>query len=49
MKGAQAALGLSDDQIIYKYNIPEDEVCYDTAVDLVEQGCTLVISNSYGH
>lgn len=48
-EGAKAALGLSDDQIIYKYNIPEDETCYDTAVDLVEQGCNLIISDSYGH
>jgi len=49
VEGAKAALGISDDQVIYKYNIPEDETCYDTAVDLVEQGCTLVMSNSYGH
>ena len=49
IEGAKAANGLTDDQVIYKYNIPEDETCYDTAVDLVEQGCTLVISNSYGH
>ena len=49
IEGAKAALGLTDDQIIYKYNVPEDEKCYDNAVDLVEQGCTLVISNSYGH
>ena len=49
MEGAKAAHGLTDDQVIYKYNIPEDETCYDTAVDLVEQGCTLIISDSYGH
>jgi len=49
IEGAKEALGLSDDQIVYKYNIPEDETCYDTAIDLVEQGCSLVISNSYGH
>ena len=46
---AQAALGLSDSQIIWKYSIPEDQVCYDSAVDLVGQGCNLIISNSYGH
>ena len=49
MKAAQQALGLRDDQIIYKYNIPETEACYDNAVDLAEQGCKLIISNSYGH
>ncbi len=46
---AQAALGLSDSQLIWKYSIPEDQVCYDSAVDLVGQGCNLIISNSYGH
>ncbi len=46
---AAASLGLADDQIIWKYTIPEDETCYDTAADLADQGCDLVISNSYGH
>ena len=36
-------------QVIFKYNVPEDETCADTAVDLAEQGCNLIISNSYGH
>ena len=46
---AAATLGLSDDQIIWKYSIPEDETCYDTAADLADQGCSLIITNSYGH
>ena len=46
---AKAALGLSDDQVIYKYSIPENEACYDTAVDLAEQGCSLIFSNSFSH
>jgi basic membrane protein A len=49
VEAAKAALGLSDDQVIYKYNIPEDETCYDTAVDLVQQGCTIVFANSFSH
>ncbi len=36
-------------QVVMKYNIPEDETCYDTAVDLAEQGCTIIFSDSYGH
>lgn len=36
-------------QIIFKYNIPEDQTAYDTAVDLAEQGATIIFSNSYGH
>lgn len=36
-------------QVIFKYNIPEDETCYDTAVDLAEEGCGIIFSDSYGH
>lgn len=43
------ALGLSEDQVITKYNIPEDESCYDAAVDLAEQGCQVIFANSFGH
>jgi len=49
IKTAAAAVGISDDDIIWKYNISEDETCYDTAIDLVEQGCTYIFSDSYGH
>lgn len=52
MKGIQemkTALGLSDDQIIEKTLIPEDESCYDAAVDLADQGCTVIFANSFGH
>ncbi len=46
---AKANLGLTNDQVIYKYSIPEDETCYDTAVDLAEQGCQMIFSNSFSH
>ncbi len=52
IKGIQEAakeLGMSDDQLIWKYTIPEDATCTETALDLVDQGCNLIISNSYGH
>lgn len=49
IKSAVAKLGVREDQVIFKYNIPEDETCYDTAVDLAEQGCQIVISDSFGH
>ena len=42
-------LGLNDNQIIIKWNIPEDETCYDAAVDLADQGCQIIFSNSFGH
>jgi basic membrane protein A len=49
IKGAMETLGITDDQVIWKYTIPEDETCYDTAVDLAEQGCSIIFSNSYSH
>jgi basic membrane protein A len=42
-------LGLSDDQVIVKTNIGEDESCYDAAVDLAEQGCDIIFANSFSH
>lgn len=49
IKAAAAELGLADNQIIWKYKIAEDSTCYDSAVDLVGQGCDVIFSNSYGH
>ena len=49
IEAAKKACNLSDDQIIYKYNVTEDEKCYEAAVDLAEQGCKLIIANSFGH
>ena len=50
IKAAMKANNLSDDQVIWKYSVPDtDSSAYDQAVDLVEQGCTAVFSNSYGH
>ena len=47
-KKMQEALGLKDDQLIVKWNTPEDETAYDAAVDLADQGCQLVFANSFG-
>ena len=46
---AQANLGLTDDQVIVKTNVPEGQECYDAAVDLVDQGCSLIFADSFGH
>lgn len=49
IKEAASELGIADSQIIWKYKVAEDSTCYDSAVDLVGQGCNIIISNSYGH
>ncbi len=43
------ALGLSENQVIEKTVVPEDESCYDAAVDLAEQGCNIIFGNSFGY
>lgn len=47
--GAKEALGLSDDQILMKTNIPETAECYEAAAELVEAGCDVVFADSFGH
>lgn len=42
-------LGLSENQVIEKTNISEDEACYDAAVDLADQGCNIIFATSFGH
>ena len=49
ISGAAKELGIADSQIIWKYTVPETSACLDAANDLVAQGCSVVISNSYGH
>lgn len=49
LKGMMSALGLSEDQVIIKRNIPEGQECYDAAVDLADQGCQIIFANSFGH
>ena len=46
---AKEALGLTDEQIIFKTNIPETNECYEAAADLVDSGCDLVFADSFGH
>lgn len=46
---AQKALGLKDSQVIVKTGIPESNVCYESAADLVDQGCNVIFADSFGH
>ena len=45
----QKELGLSDDQIVNKYNVPEGAEC-DTALrELVDAGCDIIFATSFGY
>ena len=47
-KAMQEALGISDDQIINKFNVPEGAEC-DTALrELVDAGCNIIFATSFG-
>lgn len=46
---AAAALEFPTENIIWKYTIHENEECLDAINDLIDSGCTLIFSNSYGH
>ena len=48
-KAATKELGLSDDQVMIKVNIPEGNECYEAAAELAEAGCDLVFADSFGH
>ena len=49
IKAAAEALGLKEDQVIFKKNIPESNVCYEEACDLVDEGCDVIFADSFGH
>ena len=48
-KEACAELGIKDENILMKTGIDEGQVCYDTAMDLVDQGCSFIFADSFGH
>ena len=48
-EAAKEALGLTDEQVMFKTNIPESAECYEAAAELVDAGCDLVFADSFGH
>ena len=46
---AKKNLGLSDDQILIKKNIPESNECKEAAADLADHGCDIIFADSFGH
>ena len=47
---AKEALGLSDDQVMFKWNVPEEgSDCYDTAAEFIDEGCNIIFADSFGH
>lgn len=49
MNEAKKKLGLSDDQVIIKKNVPETNECKEAASDLADRGCNIIFADSFGH
>ena len=49
LETAKEELGLSDDQILIKKNIPESNECKEAAEDLADRGCDIIFADSFGH
>ena len=45
----QKELGLSNDQMIFKWNVEEGPACQDTAEEMADAGCNIVFADSFGH
>lgn len=46
---ATKALGLKEENVMFKTNIPEGNECYNAAAELVDEGCNLIFADSFGH
>ena len=46
---ATKALGLKEENVKYKTNIPETSACYDAAAELADDGCDVIFADSFGH
>ena len=48
-KEAGKQLGIPEENVILKTNVPEGQECYDTAADLADSGCSIIFADSFGH
>ena len=46
---AVADLGLTEDQYLFRTNIPEGQECYNAAAELADAGCNIIFADSFGH
>ena len=46
---AIADLGLTEDQYLFRTNIPEGQEAYDAACELADAGCNIIFADSFGH
>ena len=49
IKAAEEACKAAGVDYVLKTNVPEGQECYDTAAELVDEGCGIVFADSFGH
>ncbi len=49
LKDTQATLGLSDEQVLIKTNVGENDACLTAAQELADAGCNVIFADSFGH
>ncbi len=49
LNAAKAACEKLGVEYMIKTNIDEGQACYETAVDLVDEGCNIIFADSFGH
>ena len=49
IKEAAKELGIADNQIVWKYKVEETDAVSQAGHQLINDGCTYIFSNSYGH
>ncbi len=49
LKRALERVGVSESQVVFKFNVSESEAAYEAAVECAEEGCNIVFATSFGH
>ena len=49
LKQVQGELGLTDDQVLIKTGIEENDACYNAAAEFADAGCKVIFADSFGH
>lgn len=49
LEGMKEALGLKDEQVLYKFNVPETAETDAALRELVDAGCQIIFGNSWGY
>ena len=47
INSALEKLGLSENQVMFKFNVSSDSHCFDTATELADNGCDVIFGTSY--